>query len=135
MTLKQTDGIPGKVARTSSWNRIRPDLFSVPPPRRMARNFLDHARSRNKRPDGSLLLKKKVYSCVLKGEHMFKKHNFYIRAVEFLQAVCSASFLSPQQTCLDFDLRELTPTSLPIALLQLFYSKLFLNYLTRDTRR
>ena len=30
MILKQTDGIPGKITRTSLRNRLRPDLISVP---------------------------------------------------------------------------------------------------------
>lgn len=50
----------------------------------------------------------------LKDEHIFKKYNFYIRAVAALWTICSNLFLSPWQTCLDFDLPDITPVSLPI---------------------
>lgn len=54
----------------------------------------------------------------LKGEHIFKMCNFYIRVVAVLWTICSTLFLSPWKTCLDFDPPDLSPVSLPIAVFQ-----------------
>lgn len=68
MTLKQTDGIPGKITGTSSLDRLRPDLISLPRYWWIAGKFLDLARSRSKNLVAQCYYKRVFTSGVLTGE-------------------------------------------------------------------
>lgn len=130
MTLKQTDGIPGKVTRTSSQNRFRPGIISVPPYWWMARNFLGHTRGIYKDLMAQCCYRRVFNACVLTGEFILRKYYFYWNFTGCLQ--CLISVVSTD--LLRFYLPNPPPHFLIYCPILTGLSKLFLNSSTLNTR-